>query len=284
MKYIVEKIYKRFRSALLGDILVSAKESHDLQLVTLWQQLKSNALNPLNKAGAKYFSQNDEDGITLEILRRIGLKNGVFAEFGVGNGSENNTLVLLAGGWRGFWVGGQNLFFNHESAGPHFSFLKRWVVKDNILICLREGLGLIESAVVDVLSLDLDGNDIYLLEEILRGEVTPKLFIVEYNAKFPPPIRWKMEYDENHKWRCDDYFGASLASFNDLFDGYGYTLICCNFSGINAFFIRDDLLHNFKDIPRDISDLFYGPGYYVHKSYGHKPSPKTVMQFFKGKQ
>src|SRR5208337_3954514 len=165
-----------------------------------------------------------------------------------------------------------------------FSFLKRWVVKGNILICLREGLGLIESSVIDVLSVDLDGNDIYLLEEILRGDVAPKLIIVEYNAKFPPPIRWKMEYDEDHKWRYDDYFGASLASFNDLFNGYGYTLICCNFSGINAFFIRDDLLHNFNDIPRDISDLFYGPRYYVHKAYGHKPSPKTVMQFLKREQ
>jgi len=29
--------------------------------------------NPLNSFGQKYFSQNDEDGILLEILKRIGL-------------------------------------------------------------------------------------------------------------------------------------------------------------------------------------------------------------------
>ena len=43
----------------------------------------------------KCFSQTDEDGITIEILRRIGcLEKGTFAEFGPGDGMENNTLIL----------------------------------------------------------------------------------------------------------------------------------------------------------------------------------------------
>jgi len=52
----------------------------------------SGARNPLNRFGAKYFSQTDEDGITLEIVRRIGIRGGTFAELGVGDGLENNAL------------------------------------------------------------------------------------------------------------------------------------------------------------------------------------------------
>jgi hypothetical protein len=35
-------------------------------------------------------------------------------EFGVGDGTENNTLVLLSIGWRGAWVGGENLAFDPD--------------------------------------------------------------------------------------------------------------------------------------------------------------------------
>lgn len=277
----IKNILKGFRSALIGDVISTGKQLCDLQLIALWEKLKKEASNPLNKAGAKYFSQNEEDGITLEILKRVGLKDGTFAEFGVGNGTENNTLILLASGWRGFWVGGESLFFNHGSAQPRFSFLKQWIDRENILALLQEGMGSVKSNTLDVLSLDLDGNDIYLVEQLLQNHIDPKLFIVEYNAKFPPPVKWKIKYDKNHIWNNDDYFGASLASFNEVFNKYGYTLICCNITGANAFFIRNDLLQYFDDIPRDIADLFFEPAYYLFQLFGHKPSTKTIEQMLK---
>src|SRR4051794_18750785 len=67
----------------------------DMQIEQYWMAKRSNSTNPLVRSGAKYFSQNDEDGILLEILRRIGLEKGVAAELGIGNGLENNTLILL---------------------------------------------------------------------------------------------------------------------------------------------------------------------------------------------
>lgn len=284
MKESIRNLLKRVFSALNEDSVLSGKQQNDLQLLANWQQAKNNALNPLNKFGMKYFSQNDEDGITLEILRRIQLKTGVFAEFGVGNGSENNTLILLANGWRGFWVGGESLFFDDDQDKNRFCFFKRWIDIDNILISVNEGMNSICATDIDVLSLDLDGNDIYLIQELLESRINPKLFIVEYNAKFPPPIQWKIEYDKAHVWGGDDYYGASLGSFNTLFNRHGYTLVCCNISGVNAFFVRDDLLDYFKDIPRDINELFFAPQYYLFQSYGHSPSPKTIQQFFKTTQ
>ena len=39
----------------------------------------------MNSYGKKGFSQTDEDGITLEIIKRMGIKKGIFAEFGAGD-------------------------------------------------------------------------------------------------------------------------------------------------------------------------------------------------------
>jgi hypothetical protein len=69
----------------------------------------------------------------------------------------------------------------------------------------------------------------------LEHGVRPKLFIAEYNAKFPPAIDFRIAYDETHTWKSDDYYGASLKSLADLLGRYGYTLVCCNTSGVNAF-------------------------------------------------
>src|SRR5215467_13218997 len=60
----------------------------------------------LNRYESKIFSQNGEDGITLEIFRRIGTTNRVFTEFGSADGGENNTAVFLNAGWSGLWIDG----------------------------------------------------------------------------------------------------------------------------------------------------------------------------------
>jgi hypothetical protein len=76
------------------------------------------------------------------------------------------------------------------------------------------------------------------LDEILNKGILPKLFILEYNAKFPPSVEWCIEYDAKHVLDGTDYFGASLASFCRLLRKHSYTLICCNaVTGANAFFL-----------------------------------------------
>ena len=226
-------------------------QQHDLLLSTQWAQLVSAAKNPLNRFGAKYFSQADEDGITLEIVRRVGIRAGTFVELGVGTGLENNTLILLANGWRGFWIGAQDLAFNPKMNPQRFTFIKAWVSLENIGSLMQQGLRHIAVNEVDVLSLDLDGNDYYFAQELLKAGVLPKLFILEYNAKFPPPIKWTIKYDANRSWDGTDYYGASLALFSELLSKFSYTLVCCNAAtGVNAFFVRNEYLPHFPDVPK----------------------------------
>jgi hypothetical protein len=252
----------------------------DLILFDHSQALKANHPNPLNRAGKKCFSATDEDGITLEILRRIGmLEAGVFAEFGVGDGTENNTLILAALGWKGFWVGGQDLSVEFED-GPRFTYEKAWITAENIVALSRACLQRLDAAEIDVVSLDLDGNDIYLVEKLLAAGIRPKLFIVEYNGKFPPPVKFQIAYDPDHVWQSDDYFGASLSSYAALFARFDYRLVCCNaHSGSDAFFVDAALSEHFADVPTDIGQLYVEPRYFNYGAFGqHKTSPRTVAR------
>jgi hypothetical protein len=244
-------------------------------------QLRSERPNPLNRFGRKCFSQADQDGITLEILKRMGaIDGGSYAEFGVGDGTENNTLILAAMGWKGFWVGAQDLAFRHSTTDKFFH-QKAWITADNVLELLAKGLAHLNVASPDVVSVDLDGNDIYFVEKLLSAKLRPKLYIVEYNAKYPPPIEFRMAYDPAHTWKQDDYFGASLSAFVRLFSAHGYKLICCNSdTGSDAFFIDSIHEHHFKDVPTDIDRLFVEPRYFLYKSYGHKPSLKSIEKIF----
>jgi hypothetical protein len=134
------------------------------------------AKNPLNRFGAKYFSQTDEDGITLEIVRRLGIKTGTFVEVGVGNGLENNTLILLANGWRGFWIGGEHLAFNHKLSPKRFAFFKAWVSLQNVADLMRQGFENMVITELDVLSLDLDGERLLLRTRTSKDRYSPKTF------------------------------------------------------------------------------------------------------------
>lgn len=256
----------------------------DLILFDHSQARKATHPNPLNRAGQRCFSGTDQDGITLEILRRIGgLDGGVFAEFGVGDGTENNTLILAALGWKGFWVGGQDLAVSHAD-GPRFTYEKAWITAENILPLSRSCLRRIDATGVDVVSLDLDGNDIYLVEKLLADGLRPKLFIVEYNGKFPPPVKFQIAYDPDHVWQSDDYFGASLSSFASLFARFDYRLVCCNsHSGSDAFFVDATLAEHFADVPTDINEIYCEPRYFLYSGFGqHKTSPRTVARILGG--
>ncbi len=235
-----------------------------------------NHPNPFTRYGGKTFSQSDEDGLTLEIIRRLNIQNGTYCEYGVGDGTENNTLVLAALGWRGFWVGGEDLAFSWQTA-KRFGFVKNWITQDNIIELHNEGRALAKVDKVDVVSLDLDGNDLHLVAKLLASGILPRLFIVEYNSKFLPPIRFTITYNASHTWNRDDYYGASLQSFADLFAEHGYRCIVCNAaSGSNAFFIKNEDADKFPEVPNELSLIYSEPHLYLIPHLTHRPSIKVI--------
>ena len=251
----------------------------------LWELERANLphrdvaiANPLTTHGRKFFSQNDEDGILLEILRRLEISGpSVFLEFGVDDGTECNTIILLALGWRGVWVGGGTLSFDLPQEKARLKFVQRWIKRDNAVSLARQGLAAVNADLRDVrmASVDLDGNDGPIVRALLAAGVAPDVFIVEYNAKFPPGVEFEMPYDEKHVWQGDDYQGVSLQSWTGIFAAE-YSLVACNENGTNAFFVKSDHMQRFDDVPKNIAQIYRIGHYGPYATSGHRTSPRTV--------
>jgi hypothetical protein len=198
----------------------------------------------LNRYEFQIYSQNGEDGIVKEIFRRIGTTNKTFVEFGVGDGLENNTAHLLLNDWKGFWL---------ECSGKHAARMndrlkslidRRLLVIKNTLVTAENIEPLFNELAVpkefDFLSIDIDGNDYWVWKNILNYK--PRVVAIEYNAFAGPYIDWTIKYDPAFAKKDDRYWGASLKLLERLGKEKGYTLVGCNFSGVNAFFVREDLV------------------------------------------
>ncbi len=239
----------------------------DLRLVeehvsALWLEvgLEDDRGGPVAMCGRKYFSQSDEDGITLEILRRIETQNGTCVEIGCGNGLENNSLILLAQGWKAVWIDGIQLAFDSNCNPEALAHRQKFVTTENVVELVSDGLRQLDRDSFDYLSIDVDGNDGYIAQELLKSGYRPSVLVVETNNLLPPPIRFQQRYVPTHVWNgVTTNYGISLQSASDIFSEYGYRCIACNRqTGVNAFFVRSDFLKYFSDVDKDLGKLYVG--------------------------
>jgi len=256
-------------------------------LITKLQQIRKkfyiqrfNTLKKLNPSSlrnyeAKVFSQYGEDGIITEILRRTEITGGFCIEFGIENGTECNTRNLLEkSNWSGVLIDGsaenikyaQVLYANN----PKVKVVESFLTVENILELFAE-LSIPTSP--DLLSVDIDGNDYWIWGKILT-KYTPKVVVIEYNSKLSPPTEWIMPYNPSHQWDFSARFGASLVSLVKLGIKYSYSLVCCNFTGNNAFFVRSDLLKDrFTDQAMGTNYHYSAPLYC--QGFGHPVRPPS---------
>jgi len=204
------------------------------------------------------FSQNGEDGILREILRRLKKENGTFLEIGSGDGLENNTRLLLQTGWTGAWIDGSESCCSLAGevnkkfiSNGNLKILNSLVTAENINQLIND---LEVPSNIDVLSLDVDLNTYHVWEQLEKTKA--KIAIIEYNGFFPADSNWVAEYDPSGWWDGGINMGAALKPLVELSRKKGYQLIGCDLSGANAFFIKEDLAKtHFPDLP-DINNLY----------------------------
>jgi len=205
--------------------------------------------NPLLKYEHQTFSQNGEDGIINEIFNRLGITTGEFIEIGTGDGSENNTRLLLELGWKGTWIDGNpnclNSIYNdlaHYISSKKLNAQLNFVDSENINSILKENN---ISPDVDLLSLDLDLTT-HLVWEALTY-ITPKVLVIEYNGFFPKNTLWQANIKENESWDGSINMGASLSTIIKISEVKNYKLIGTELSGTDAFFVHQSIQHYFTD-------------------------------------
>ena len=243
IKNLFNKLFQFFYATNKSEVVLQSKLRQEINFIKKREFERDN--KNLIPFGYKVFSQTDEDGIINEIFKRIGTTNKQFLEFGV-NTDFNNTTYLLFNGWKGVWLeSSKKKIIKIEE--KYYSFIKNKKLKlfNKIITAENVNEELKFSKLnknLDLLSIDIDGNELYVLNELKI--INPRVIIVEYNAKFPPPVEKTIKYDPKFIWDYDDYFGSSLQLLENTLKKIGYVLVGCNALGVNAFFIKKELVKN----------------------------------------
>jgi len=223
----------------------------------------------LLSSGFKVYSQGDEDGIIREVFGRVGTSSRRFIELGIESGLECNTAFLLIDGWSGAWIEGSA----DHAAKARAAFAPYPVEIVNAIIDAENAdatiAGLAGGQELDLLSIDIDSNDYWVWQAITT--VKPRLVVIEYNASMPPFVRKTVAYDPSRRWDGTNYFGASLGALEALGRAKGYSLVGCSPAGVNAFFVRDDLVADRFRAPFTAINHYEPPRYLLAGPSGHPP-------------
>ena len=200
------------------------------------------ALHRLAQAELRVFSQNGEDGVIEALFRCIGTAGGRFVEFGIEAGVEGNCVFLAEVlGWSGVFMEADAekwaVAARRYRDRPEVRVLCTTVTPDNInSLILDAGFG----DEIDVLSIDIDSHDYWVWAAITA--VSPRLVVIEYNSHIPYPDARVQPLADKLPWQGTDYFGASLGALEQLGKRLGYHLVYTDLAGVNAFFVRSDLV------------------------------------------
>lgn len=205
------------------------------------EEMKFNLSHQQLKASERsVYSQGMQDGILEAIFNQIGEGNKRLVDIGARDGVEisNTANLRLNHGWAACLI---------DAASKSGIVISRFITIDNI-----NDLYIGEE--VDLLSIDIDGND-YWVWGVLDGN--PRVVAIEYNSKFRNDESVAIEYNPDHKWEGDDYYGASLLAFEKLGKKKGYTLVYV-VDRFDAVFVRNDLIDE-NYIPPTLDELLPEP-------------------------
>jgi hypothetical protein len=234
------------------EVIYRQSEVAQKNLIASWKQLQaSGVILPLDQVGFSRFSEFEEDGHLLYLLTLAGSTSRTVVEISSQDGRVcMATNLLVHHRWRGFLFDGDPVFVNEgqrffsahpatRSAPPVMK--AEWFTRDNVNQVLGAA-GVPDE--VDVLSLDIDGNDLYLWSAM---KMRPRILICEFNNAVPSELALTIPYKPDFSFadlpaEQAMFRSASLAAFVAVGRRKGYRLVGMNALGFNAIFLRDDVL------------------------------------------
>ena len=175
----------------------------------------SQNLDQINDYEYKYTSQNNEDGIINYIFSKIP-NNKLFVEIGFSY-YECNSLNLIKNGWNGKLIDINKdeclsikrliSFFYPKSK---IQVINKKILRENINNIVFSGL---EKNTLDFFSLDIDGNDYWVLKELNTEKIN--VLCCEYNHYLGNNEKKTIPYNPDHQWENNGCFGASLNAISE---------------------------------------------------------------------
>lgn len=224
---------------LLGQAAIISSRSNSQNFENLWD------------AEVKVFSQWGEDGILDFLCEKIGISKPNIIEIGAGNFVECNSRFIAE--FRNANVMAVDVRQDLDKAvkssllywKSNLIPLVEWITPDNVNRIMN--LGEEKFGKIDIFSLDLDGNDYWILRDVAFRDVA--IVVIEYNPIFGASLKVTVprndEFDRFKSHFSGLYYGASLQAFIDLMMGKSFNFIGTNRVGNNAFFVHSKHINKF---------------------------------------
>lgn len=201
----------------------------------------------------KYFSQDGEDGIIEEILRRLGDHielDKYCSEFGAWDGVHlsNACHFVREKGYSAVFIEGDE---------DRVADLERNYPQENVIKVHRyvtfEGVNSLDNIFreyntpknFDFISIDVDGVDYHIFESL--KEYKPKIVCIEFNPVIPNAVEYIQKKDMSVK------HGNSARSILNLASQKGYTLVAS--TNCNLIFVDSNLAEYVVENPPSLEDL-----------------------------
>ena len=155
-------------------------------------------------------SQHGESTELLCLFNLIGADNEQYIELGAGNGYDlSNCYLFRQLGWKGISI-------DIDRKGNE-QIIEAEIRLDNIESLLQH-----TNKGTDLLSIDIDGNDYWILDKILTFQ-QPRVIIFEINSQLPLDEAIVRPYVDQ-LWDGSNWFGMSYAAGQHICKQHGYTI------------------------------------------------------------
>ena len=257
---------------MVGQAAVMSSRSNSQNFENLWD------------AEVKVFSQWGEDGILDFLCEKIGISKPNIIEIGAGNFMECNSRFIAE--FRNANViavdGRDDLTTAVKESSLYWKSniipIVEWVTPDNINRIMD--IGEKQFGKVDIFSIDLDGNDYWILRDVSLLNVA--IVVLEYNPIFGASLKVTIprndEFDRYKSHFSGLYYGASLQAFIDLMLAKGFDFVGTNRVGNNAFFVHSRYVNKFD------FDTKSNYNKYVDWRIRESRSPKGELTYLSGSE
>jgi hypothetical protein len=227
-----------------------------------WRARVRPVVRQLTDRGRRTYSHTGEEMVLERLLAGVDVPR-FCVDIGASDGrTMSNILALFERGWQGLSVEMDGESFR-SLATLHARFtgsslFRGRVTPDNVLDVLRAAETPNDFG---VLSLDIDGYDYFVLDQVLRS-YRPAIICTEVNEKVPPPLRFTVHYSPDYSWDVSHFYGQSISQLNVLCERYHYAIVELEYN--NAFLMPADMA------PRSVT-----PEEAYRTGYAERPDRRT---------